>query len=65
MAGLALDGEVGEQRLAASMPDFIAMWVPLTLGTLRKPAVSPISTPPGKDSLGTDWKPPSLSARAP
>ena len=47
------------------MPDFIAVWVPLIFGTLRKPAVPPISAPPGKVSFGIDWKPPSLSARAP
>ena len=37
---------------AQTMPDFIAVWVPLILGTLRKPAVSPISAPPGKHQLG-------------
>ena len=47
------------------MPDFIAVCVPLILGTLRKPAVSPISAPPGNTSLGIDWNPPSDSARAP
>ena len=46
-------------------PDFIAVCVPLILGTLRKPAAQPTSAPPGKVSLGMDWKPPSLSARAP
>ena len=50
---------------AASMPDFIAVWLPLILGTLRKPAVSPISAPPGKTSFGSDCSPPSESARAP
>ena len=47
------------------MPDFIAVCVPLIFGTLRKPAASPTSAPPGKTSFGIDWKPPSLSARAP
>ena len=47
------------------MPDFIAVCVPLIFGTLRKPAASPISAPPGKVSRGIDCKPPSFSARAP
>ena len=47
------------------MPDFMAVWVPLILGTLRNPAESPIRAPPGKKSLGRDWKPPSTKARAP
>mmetsp|Transcript_22690 Transcript_22690/g.75235 ORF Transcript_22690/g.75235 Transcript_22690/m.75235 type:complete len:215 (-) Transcript_22690:81-725(-) len=50
---------------AASMPDFIAVCVPLILGTLRKPAAQPTRAPPGKVSLGMLWKPPSFSARAP
>jgi len=50
---------------AATMPDFIAVWLPLIFGTLRNPAVSPISAPPGKSTSGIDWNPPSLSARAP
>ena len=50
---------------AATMPDFIAVWLPLIFGTLRNPALSPISAPPGKSSRGIDWNPPSLSARAP
>jgi hypothetical protein len=33
---------------AASMPDFIAVWLPLIRGTLTKPAEQPISAPPGK-----------------
>mmetsp|Transcript_25610 Transcript_25610/g.65927 ORF Transcript_25610/g.65927 Transcript_25610/m.65927 type:complete len:243 (-) Transcript_25610:1255-1983(-) len=40
---------------AASMPVFIAVCVPLILGTLTKPAEQPISAPPGKLSLGMDW----------
>ena len=47
------------------MPDFIAVWLPLILGTLRKPAASPTMTPPGKLNLGMDCKPPSFKARAP
>ncbi len=47
------------------MPLFIAVWLPLMRGTLRKPAEQPISAPPGKTSLGTDCQPPSLIARAP
>ncbi len=50
---------------AATIPDFIAVWVPLILGMFRKPAVSPISTPPGKVNLGMDWMPPAEIARAP
>mmetsp|Transcript_11174 Transcript_11174/g.33243 ORF Transcript_11174/g.33243 Transcript_11174/m.33243 type:complete len:263 (+) Transcript_11174:202-990(+) len=50
---------------AASMPDFIAVCVPLIFGTLRKPAAQPTRAPPGKVSLGMLWKPPSFSARAP
>ena len=50
---------------AASMPDFMAAWVPLILGTFRNPAASPIKAPLGKVSFGMDWKPPSLKARAP
>ncbi|MFO1421067.1 MAG: hypothetical protein U1F59_09095 [Candidatus Competibacteraceae bacterium] len=42
---------------AATIPDFIAVWSSMILGMLRKPAVSPISTPPGKVNLGIDWKP--------
>ncbi len=47
------------------MPVFMALWLPLMRGTLTKPAAQPISAPPGKASLGTDWKPPSVMARAP
>ena len=50
---------------AASMPDSIALWLPLMRGTLTKPAAQPISAPPGKDSFGTDCQPPSVMARAP
>ena len=48
---------------AATMPDFIAVCVPLILGTLRKPAVSPIRAPPGKVELG-DRLEPALGQRA-
>ena len=50
---------------AASMPLFIAVWLPLMRGTLTKPAEQPISTPPGKVSFGIDCQPPSVIARAP
>ena len=50
---------------AAIMPVFMALWLPLMRGTFTKPAQSPISTPPGKDSFGTDCRPPSVMARAP
>ena len=41
---------------AASMPVFMAVWVPLTLGTLMKPAVQPINAPPGKARVGRDYR---------
>ena len=47
------------------MPDFIALWLPLMRGRFMKPAEQPISAPPGNVSFGTDWKPPSVMARAP
>ena len=50
---------------AASIPDFIALWVPLIRGTLRNPAEQPINAPPGNATFGTDCSPPSLMARAP
>lgn len=50
---------------AAKLPDFMALWVPLIFGTFKNPAVHPIRQPPGNDSLGMDWKPPSFSALAP
>jgi hypothetical protein len=37
------------------MPDLIAVWLPLMRGTFTNPAEQPISTPPGKASLGIDW----------
>ena len=37
---------------AASMPVFMAVCVPFTLGTFMKPGLQPISAPPGKASLG-------------
>ena len=43
----------------------MALWLPLMRGTFTKPAEQPISTPPGNDSLGTDWNPPSVIALAP
>ena len=50
---------------AASMPDSMALWLPLMRGTLTKPAEQPISAPPGNVSFGTDCQPPSVMARAP
>ena len=47
------------------MPDFIAVWLPLILGTLRKPAAQPMIAAPGTVSFGIDCRPPSFSARAP
>jgi hypothetical protein len=49
---------------AASIPLFIALCVPLIFATFTKPALHPIRAPPGKWSLGTDWRPPSVSTRA-
>jgi len=37
----------------------------LIFGTFKNPAVQPIKAPPGKESFGIDWKPPSLRALAP
>lgn len=37
---------------AASMPDFMALCVPLTLGTFKKPASHPTNTPPGNVIFG-------------
>ena len=50
---------------AASIPLFIAVWLPLMRGTFTKPAAQPTSAPPGNASLGTDCQPPSLMTRAP
>lgn len=40
----------------ASMPLFIAVCVPLILGTFMSPGLQPINNPPGKVSLGIDWR---------
>ena len=40
---------------AAKIPLFIAVWVPLILGTFMKPGLQPISKPPGKVSFGIHW----------
>lgn len=40
---------------AASIPDFIALCVPLIFGTFKNPAVQPIKQPPGKVSFGMAW----------
>ena len=50
---------------AQSMPERIALWLPLMRGTFTKPAESPTRQPPGKASRGTDCQPPSMIARAP
>src|SRR2546430_1563444 len=49
---------------APSIPVFIALGPPLIRGTLRNPAPSPMSAPPGKPSLGSDCIPPPWIARA-
>lgn len=38
----------------ANMPLFIAVCVPLILGTFKSPGLQPINNPPGKVSLGID-----------
>ena len=50
---------------AASMALFMALWVPLILGTFMKPGPHPTRQPPGNVSLGMLWNPPSFRARAP
>ena len=40
---------------AASIPLFIAVWVPLILATFMKPALQPTRHPPGNVSFGTHW----------
>lgn len=40
---------------AASMPLFIALWVPFIFGTFINPGLHPIKQPPGKVSLGMDY----------
>lgn len=40
----------------ANMPLFIAVCVPLILGTFMSPGLQPINNPPGKVSLGIDWR---------
>lgn len=47
---------LGKMASAASMPLFIAVWVPLIFGTFMKPGLQPISSPPGKVSFGIDWR---------
>jgi len=37
---------------AASIPDFIAVWVPLILGTFINPGLQPMRRPPGNANLG-------------
>jgi hypothetical protein len=50
---LATGGDRRGAASAASMPLFIAVWVPLIRGTLTNPAAQPISAPPGNASFGT------------
>ena len=51
--------------LTAIIPDFIALCIPLILGTFKNPAESPIKRPPGKVNFGIDCMPPSTKVRAP
>ena len=54
---------------AASIPDFIAVWVPLIFGTLRKPAESPINAPERLNWVGlippSDGRAPYATRRPP
>ena len=50
---------------AASMPLFIAVWLPLIFTLLRVPASQPINRPPGKYILGNEFSPPLVIALAP
>ena len=40
---------------AASIPDFIAVCVPLIFGTFINPGLQPTRRPPGKANLGMHW----------
>ena len=40
---------------AASIPDFIAVWVPLILGTFINPGLQPIRSPPGNANFGIHY----------
>ena len=50
---------------AASIPDFIARWMPLSRWPLTKPPLSPMSRKPSPESFGIDHQPPSGMALAP
>ncbi len=50
---------------AAEIPEIIALWFPFILGTFTRPAEQPSINPPGKESFGIDWYPPSVIALAP
>jgi hypothetical protein len=41
---------------AATIALFIALCVPLILGTFMNPGLQPINAPPGNASLGTHWR---------
>lgn len=47
---------LGKMASAASMPLFMAVWVPLIFGTFMKPGLQPISSPPGNVSFGMDCR---------
>lgn len=47
---------LGKTASAASMPLFMAVWVPLIFGTFMKPGLQPISSPPGNVSFGMDCR---------
>jgi len=50
---------------AASIPDFMAKWIPFTLCPFINPAESPISIAPLIDSFGIEYQPPSGNDLAP
>ena len=50
---------------AATIPDFIAVCVPLILAKFSVPASQPINNAPGMDIFGSEFKPPFVIARAP
>ena len=50
---------------AASIPESIALWLPLIRGTFTRPTPQPRIATPGATALGIDCQPPSEMARAP
>ncbi len=50
---------------AASIPDFIARWMPFKRWLLSMPPLSPTSRKPSPDRRGIEYQPPSGIALAP